>query len=352
MLLLLRPLALLLVVVAAASSPLAAAAAAAVAHDDKPNANATASRIALYYSGWQLIAQRPDQPTPGDHTNLTRIKALTDRGFTHVMLADGNLLNISGAPNRLQSVPRFLAERGLSSYMDIGWSLHTFFMDQDGGVSAKRQESPFVNYSRYSLNLQRMAGIMRTMSPWLAGVSNDLEFPPFPRQHEDPFSYFADLDERLGNRPSSTPLWPSFTDWPRQNAHPLPSTTPSKSSNWTLEKLMYNMPSKTHQSTYTRSTPSEASVVLRVNSSVSMVAALFRPRSPKLTRVDLWLRLTASALPSLPYISYYLAPLKPDGTPDTDRPVQCAMPRPTPFVNPAATGKWIKCGVHASELPP
>lgn len=320
----------------------------------------TSSKIALYYSGWQLIAQRPDQPTPGDHTNLSRIQTLTNRGFTHVMLEDGNMLNASRTG--ITEAPRFLAERGLASFMEVGWSLHTFYMDPaEVPVAIRRQESPFVNYSKYSAKLLSVSNLMRSASPWLAGVSNDLEFPAFPSQHEDPASYFADLDERLGNLPSSTPMWPSFTDWPKPNAHPLP-----KGSNWTLEKLMYNMPRFTHNSVEGIRRPEErtaAAAVLRIagspergvpsgGSAVSMVAQLFRPRSPLLARIDLWVRLTISALPEMPYLSYYVAELREDGTPDTEHPVQCAMLRPKPFINPGAKGKWIKCGMHATELPP
>ena len=29
-----------------------------------------------------------------------------------------------------------------------------------------------------------------------------------------------------------------------------------------------------------------------------------------------------------------------------------AMLRPKPFINPGAKGKWIKCGMHPTELPP
>ena len=48
-------------------------------------------KIAVYYSGWQLVGQRPDQPTPGDVRNESRIRALVQRGFTHAMMEDGNL---------------------------------------------------------------------------------------------------------------------------------------------------------------------------------------------------------------------------------------------------------------------
>jgi hypothetical protein len=65
----------------------------------------TSGKIALCYSGWQLIAERPDRPSPGDHTNLTRIKALTNRGFKHVTMEDGNMLSNG---SRISGAPRFL----------------------------------------------------------------------------------------------------------------------------------------------------------------------------------------------------------------------------------------------------
>ena len=72
------------------------------------------------------------------------------------------------------------------------------------------------------------------------------------------------------------------------------------------------------------------------------------PAMQRLTRVDLWLRLSSpTTLPQMPYISYFIAPLKDDGSPDVDNPIQCAIPRPTN----RRGGKWIKCGVSAKELP-
>ena len=50
------------------------------------------------------------------------------------------------------------------------------------------------------------------------------------------------------------------------------------------------------------------------------------------------------------YLSFFVAALKADGTPDTEHPVMCAMPHTAPYVSPHNTGKWIKCGVGASEL--
>ena len=104
-------------------------------------------------------------------------------------------------------------------------------------ASVRRQFSPFVNRTGYSLRVQQIEDVMRAASPWLAGVMNDIEFSPW-------LSAFPDLDERLGNLPSSSaPEWPSFTDWPTPNTHTLPVKF-----NWTLEKLMFNMLSWTHNS--------------------------------------------------------------------------------------------------------
>ena len=66
--------------------------------------------------------------------------------------------------------------------------------------------------------------------------------------------------------------------------------------------------------------------------------------------MDVWLRLTASALPKMPYLSYYVTAVLSDGTPDTDHPLLCAVTRPKPAIVPSASGKLIKCGVHATEL--
>ena len=161
---------------------------------------------------------------------------------------------------------------------------------------------------------------------------------------------------RLGNRPSAlaAPGFPSFTDWPTPSAHPVPA-----GSNWTLDKLRFNMPRWTHNAGGPDA-DGEGGAVLRVagapsgggggSPSASMVAQLFQPRAPTLARIDLWLRLTASAQPKMPYISYYVAALGPDGMPDTEHPVMCATQRPKPDIVPYASGKLIKCGLHATEL--
>jgi hypothetical protein len=295
-------------------------------------------KTAVYYSGWQLIGQRPDQPTAGDTRNLTRINELVRRGFTHVMMADGNMV-VNRTVHSLDTL-RFLGQRGLASYMDVGWCLHTFYEDPAQlPASVRREFSPFSNRTGSQKQLQAVERILRAASPWLAGIMNDLEFPPWN-------SDFPDLDERLGNRPSASVDWPSFVDWPTPGAHKLPAN-----SNWTLEKLFFNMPQWTHND---GGTPGSTGAALRIAGTPgepagSMVAQLFRPAAPTLARMDLWLRLTW-ALPKLPYLSYYVAPLLADGTPDTDHPVLCAIPRPKPDILPYATGKYIKCGVHASEL--
>ena len=299
----------------------------------------------LYWDGWQLIAQRPDQPTPGDARNTTRVNSIVQRGFTHTMVADGNML-VNGTVEPLDTL-RFFGQRGLASCMDVGWALHTFYQDPAHTPSyVRRQYSPFVNRTRYKMKIQQIEQVIRAASPWLAGVMNDLEFPPWT-------SYFPDLDERLGNRPSaSAPEWPSFKDWPAPNAHKLPAGQ----SNWTLEKLFFNMPRWTHND---GGSPGTRGAVLRIagaadgggSSGVSMVAQLFQPRAPTLARADIWLRLTAAALPTMPYLSYYVVPLKVDGTPDVDHPVLCAIPRrKAGVVSSNATGKFITCGLRATEL--
>ena len=304
---------------------------------------AAAGKIGLYYSGWQLLGQRPDQPTPGDSRNLTRVYTLVQRGFTHVMIEDGNL-EVNRTIQPLDTL-RWISQQGLAPYINVGWSLHLFYEDPAQiSASVRRQYSPFVNRTGWNVKVKQIERIIRAASPWLAGVMNDLEFPPW-------VSDFPDLPERLGNQPSaSAPEWPSFTDWPTFNAHQVPA-----GSNWTLEKLFFNMPRWTHNGNGDSS--SNGAPPLRIAgtsdsgpAAVSMVAQLFRPRATNLARVDLWLRLTTLALPKMPYISYYVAPLKADGTPDTDHPVLCAIPRPQPDIVPYATGKFIKCGVHATEL--
>ena len=121
-----------------------------------------------------------------------------------------------------------------------------------------------------------------------------------------PWTLFPDLDERIGNNPSaSASEWPSFTNWPQSNAHPIPKGH----KNWTLNALFFNMPRWTHNDNAAGATGASGTAALRIagtpgGASVSMVAQLFRPREPSLARIDLWLRLTASAQPKMPYLSY------------------------------------------------
>ena len=161
---------------------------------------------------------------------------------------------------------------------------------------------------------------------------------------------FPDLQERLGNAPSAMASeYPSFTDWPTPKAHPVPPALPK----WTLEQLMYNVPTPWSGSRL----PAGSSVVrddsvVRVSGSSSgnttMFAQVFEASTTRrLTRIDLWLRLSAAALPHMPYISYFIVPVKADGSPDVDNPLQCAMLRP----KDRKGGKWVKCGVSAKELP-
>ena len=141
---------------------LAAAAVAGATVVSAPTAAATA-KIALYYSGWQLIGQRPDQPTAGDVNNVTRVNGLRARGFTHAMLEHGNDAtivpgntkhgtavygsNCSGwtAASRTCAA-RFLGENGLASFMTIGLNFHRFYEDPaEIPMPSRRMYSPFVN---------------------------------------------------------------------------------------------------------------------------------------------------------------------------------------------------------------
>ena len=44
-----------------------------VAAPTRDTANSLGAKIALYYSGWQLVGQREDQPTAGDVNNVSRV---------------------------------------------------------------------------------------------------------------------------------------------------------------------------------------------------------------------------------------------------------------------------------------
>ena len=148
----------------------AAAAAGGSAHGPARSMQQAQGKIAVYYAGWQLVAKRPDQPSAGDVRNSTRISALVQRGFTHVMMDDGNL-EVNHAVEPLDTL-RSLAERGLASYMNVGWSQHAFYMaPPHQPVALRRQLSPFVNRTRYRLKVQQIENIMRAASPWLAGVA-------------------------------------------------------------------------------------------------------------------------------------------------------------------------------------
>ena len=327
------------------------------------------AKIALYYSGWQLVGQREDQPTVGDVNNVTRVQRLVGRGFTHGMLAHGNdaiLLNgtvVSGSncsgwtPASRTCAARFLFENGLASYMTIGLNFHRFFEDPGKiPMPTRRQYSPFVNRTAHLLAMQGMTANLRAQSPYLAGVLNDLEYGCWPSNGgignaTSEQLMFPDLQERLGNAPSAMAAegWPSFTDWPAAKAHPVPLTQ----QQWTLEQLMYNMPKPWAGSASpgTRSNTRDATVA-RVSGSpggkTTMFAQIFEPSATRrLTRIDLWLRLSASTLPQMPYISYFITKVKADGFPDVDNPLQCATLRPKDRMG----GKFVKCGVSAKELP-
>jgi hypothetical protein len=225
----------------------------------------------------------------------------------------------------------------------------------------RREYSPFVNKTYHRLTMEQMAKNLRALSPYLAGAANDLEYGCWPPNSgignatAEQFM-FPDLQERLGNVPSAMADmgWPSFTDWPTKNTHPVPLALPD--SKWTLEQLMYNMP--TRWPGPSPSTVSSDSAVAQVSGcpggNTTMFAQVFEPPpgpaqvgQRRLTRIDLWLRLSASALPQMPYISYFIAPIKADGSPDIEAPLMCATLRP----KKRAGGKWVKCGISAKELP-
>ena len=354
--------------------PLAAGEAAAAPRQPPP------AQIALYYSGWQLVGQREDQPTVGDVNNVSRARELVARGFTHGMLAHGNDATIAaGASGQMVATygtncsgwtpasrtcaARFLSANGLASYMTVGLDFHRFYEDPATiPMPRRRMYSPFVNKTYHLLALHQLRESLRAQSPWLAGAANDLEYGCWPPNSglgnatAEQFQ-FPDLPERLGNAPSAMAAdgWPSFTDWPVAGAHPVPTT-----HNWTLEQLFYNMPQPWPGAPGRRGggrdggRVSSGGKVVRLAGSpggnVTRFAQLFTPPklAGRLTRVDLWLRLsTPAALPEMPYLSYFIVGLLPDGTPDLDHPVQCATLRPAN----RSGGKWIKCGVSAKELP-
>ena len=325
-----------------------------------------AAQIALYYSGWQLVGQREDQPTAGDVNNVTRVKELLARGFTHGMLSHGNDATISDdgtvaygsncsgwTPASRTCAARFLFTNGLASYVTVGLNFHRFYEDPGSiPMALRRQYSPFVNRTHHLLAMKKMTDNLRALSPWLGGIANDLEYGCWPpnlgigNETAEQFK-FPDLQERLGNACSAMGDmgYLSFTNWPTAKAHPRPHD-----ANWTLEQLMYNMPK---QSVYSIPRSWNDVALVRVSGSpdgnTTMFAQTFVPATTqRLTRIDLWLRLSATtALPQMPYISYFIAPLKGDGSPDLDNPIQCATPRP----NERRGGKWIKCGISAKELP-
>jgi len=375
-----------------------------VAAPTRDTGNSLGAKIALYYSGWQLVGQREDQPTAGDVNNVSRVaiplrnhmyiscalllalsldflvfataiqgscsteqvKELLARGFTHGMLAHGNDAtiasdgavvygsNCSGWTAASHTcAARFLFENGLASYMTVGLNFHRFYEDPATiPVALRRQYSPFVNRTNYLLTMSRMTDNLRALSPWLRGIANDLEYGCWPpnigigNKTAEQFK-FPDLQERLGNARSAMVDmgYMSFTDWPTVNAHPRPHDL-----DWTLEQLMYNMPK---QLVYNVPRSWDETALVRVSGSPNGNATMFAqtfvlPAMQRLTRVDLWLRLSSpTTLPQMPYISYFIAPLKDDGSPDVDNPIQCAIPRPTN----RRGGKWIKCGVSAKELP-
>jgi hypothetical protein len=336
------------------------------------------AQIALYYSGWQLVGQREDQPTLGDVNNVTRARELVARGFTHGMLSHGNDATLAAGPHGRATygtncsgwtpasrtcAARFLSANGLASYMTVGLNFHRFYEDPAKiPMSSRRMYSPFVNKTYHLLTLRQLRESLQAQSPWLAGAANDLEYGCWPpnrgignataEQYQ-----FPDLPERLGNAPSAMTAdgWPSFTDWPVAGAHPLPSDAAGASQNWTLEQLFFNMP-QPWSGVPSRRGGSRSGVVRVAGSpggNVTRFAQLFTPPPHKagqklLARVDLWLRLSApTTLPLMPYLSYFIAPLLPNGTPDLEHPVQCATLRPPD----QRGGKWIKCGVSAKELP-
>lgn len=78
-----------------------------------------------------------------------------------------------------------------------------------------------------------------------AGVSEDVEIPPFPGYAFTPSGTvdlakshnFSDLDWRIGNvRASVAPLWPPFVDWPVKGGHRIAGVHALS-----MEDIEYNM---------------------------------------------------------------------------------------------------------------
>ena len=124
----------------------------------------------------------------GDSNNLTRVQELLARGFTHGMLLHGNDATIgdggaivvgSNCSNWTTAsrtcAARFLFENGLASYMTVGLNFHRFYQPAYP-MAVRRQYSPFVNRSHHELVMKQLTDNLRALSPWLAGVANDLEY--------------------------------------------------------------------------------------------------------------------------------------------------------------------------------
>jgi hypothetical protein len=99
--------------------------------------------------------------------------------------------------------------------------------------------------------------------------------------------------------------YPSFTNWPIAKAHPRPHDL-----DWTLEQLMYNIPKK-FLNMATPDVQHHGTPVVRVSGSpggnTTMFAQILKmpAKTQRLTRVDLWLRLSATALPAIQYNARY-----------------------------------------------
>jgi beta-fructofuranosidase len=245
--------------------------------------------------------------------------------------------------------------------------------------------SPFLNRSAYLKRVQNATDTLRQSQGWAAGALDDIEQPPWPRRSWSAAGLprilnFSDLEERLGNRPSASPIeWPSFTDWPTPNAHRLP-----KGRALTIETVQYNDPQliATAQPVPTTATTGQydnsiASILIAGRSTISMVVQPFRLHSnhTRLTRVDLWLKRFTCAfhlcLPPVPsnsslltypaaWLSFSITELNgTDSTPILNKTILCAQrsaPSNGGFAKGMNTyfrsaGLWATCGVLPSEIP-
>ena len=221
--------------------------------------------------------------------------------------------------------------------------------------------SPFLNRTAYLARVKNATDALRQSQGWTAGVLDDIEQPPWPRRSwtatGSPSTYnFSDLDERLGNRPSASPDWPSFADWPVANAHRhLPGM-----DRLSIEALQFNNPRLIQTAQPTASlhpaNSSMGSVSIAGKSNISMVSQPFQlgGNHTRLSRVDIWLQRSIPAFPSAS-LSFSICELnETDQTPVLERAVLCAQRSP---LNPnypeyfRSAGIWATCGVEPADLP-